>query len=310
MDHRNLLPETNPTPARSKWPMVVILGLIIACVVLPVLSAAWPAERARWLLAAAANALEESHENDDKFAERTRELLRQAIEVDPSIKFSTEFMELNLITGELDADEANEILLSAPEKNRPLVAYRISQIFAKNREFNVAFDFLKRGFPELDQRPARICNDFAYFAALSDQDLDEALLSIDHALQSIDNSGLVDTKAWVLFKLERLDDALKAIDESISKFDVEVKAAALTAAERKALTAFRTEPIKNSLQASPKKLENSGGGNRNLQEWFRQLAVYQYHRKEILEKLGRKEEALQIVDWLKNRGYHDLEKLH
>ena len=309
MDHPKLLPETNPGPTRSRWPMVVMLGLIIACVVFPVLVAAWPAEHARWLVAEAANALEQSQENEDKFAEQTRELLRQAIEIDPSIKFAPEFIDLNLVTGELDANQAYEIFLEAPEETRSRIAFGFSQIFAKKRDFKLAFAFLKAGFPTLNRRSALINNNFAYFAALSDQELDEALLSIDHALQAVADSGLLDTKAWVLFKMARFEESLKTIDQAISKSETETKAVLLNPADRKALTAFRTGLPPNPPGSNQKLPANSVNSSRNLRELSRGFAVFQYHRAEILKKLDREAEAQQIFDWLNFRGYRDLEKL-
>ncbi len=314
MDHPELLPENNSNRDQSKWPIALILGAIIACVGLPVLAAIAPSalsrERARWLLAAAENALDKSDDGDDQYAQMTRELLEKAIELDPMIRFSPAFFDVNLRSGKLAANEAYDIYLEAPENMKSIVALGFSRIFAKNRDFKVAFDFLKLGMPRLQDRSATANNEFAYAAALSGQELDEALEAIDKTLETASNSAFLDTKAWVLFKREEYDKALKFIDQAISVFDSEVENALLSPGQRKAWIAFQGGLDENGAETSSKPPKAPNQSNSALRELFRTFAVYQFHRAEILKMLDRAEEAQKIVDWLGDRGFSDLEKLH
>jgi tetratricopeptide (TPR) repeat protein len=314
MDQLKLPPENGPKRDRSKWPITLILGGIIACVVLPVLAAVGPStlsrERARWLMAAAENSLEESEDGDDEYAKKTRELLEKAVELDPSIRFSPEFFDVNLRSGKLEASEAYNIYLEAPESMKPRVAIGFSRIFAKNKNFKVAFDFMKIGMPRLQDRSPIANNEFAYSAALSGEELDEALTAIDKAIESESNSAFLDTKAWVLFNRDENAKALEVMDEAISVFNSEVENAVLSPGQRKAWLAFRAETDGKSVDSSSPVPPIQSLSNPTLRELFRTFAVYQFHRAEILKKLGRGGEAQKIVDWLGKRGFPDLEKLH
>ena len=64
---------------------------------------------------------------------------------------------------------------------------------------------------------AGVLNNYAYFLALEERDLERALTMITRALAlSEKNATYLDTMAWVLYKLGRYDEAKKYMQQALS----------------------------------------------------------------------------------------------
>ena len=116
-------------------------------------------------------------------------------------------------------------------------------------------------------------NTRAYARALGGFELDEALTDIDRALaERPDNASFLDTRAYVLFKLGRHQEALDDLEKAI----------ALTEKERDAFE--RGAPPNLTDEAAEFRAERKTRYDENL-------AVMYFHRGEVQETLGNVAEA-------------------
>jgi tetratricopeptide (TPR) repeat protein len=70
----------------------------------------------------------------------------------------------------------------------------------------------------LDSTNVFVLNNYAYYLALREEDLEKALkLSKQCVAQQPDNPTYLDTYAWVLYKLERFEEALANIEKAMDK---------------------------------------------------------------------------------------------
>lgn len=133
-----------------------------------------------------------------------------------------------------------------------------------------ATDMLQRGIGNR----VGVLNSRAYARALGNFELNEALADIDEALAGdVDNPSFLDTRAYVLFKLGRSDEALKEFSRAIEMVE--------------------TQRDQWELQARkmPQGLNSEEQIKRRLKVFEHDLAVMHHHRGEVHEKLGNAKEA-------------------
>ena len=82
-------------------------------------------------------------------------------------------------------------------------------------------------FLRYDPDNAMVLNNYAYFLSLEERDLEKALAMASRATALTDNNPTyLDTHAWVLFKLGRVDEARKIMQQAVA-LDAQESAALL-----------------------------------------------------------------------------------
>lgn len=74
---------------------------------------------------------------------------------------------------------------------------------------------LLKNYPDIEI----ILNNYAYYLAELDVNLKKALKMINEVVKYNPTAGEMDTKAWVLYKMKRYNDALEAIDQCMDLSD-------------------------------------------------------------------------------------------
>ena len=99
---------------------------------------------------------------------------------------------------------------------RSSVMGSIGDIYHEMGEDKRAFRYYRRAL-ELDADNALVLNNYAYFLSLMDRDLDKALKMAERAveLQPM-NASYIDTKAWVLHRLGRNEEAKQVMRQALS----------------------------------------------------------------------------------------------
>jgi tetratricopeptide (TPR) repeat protein len=133
-----------------------------------------------------------------------------------------------------------------------------------------ATDMLQRGIGNR----AGVLNSRAYARALGNFELNEALADIDEALAGdVDNPSFLDTRAYVLFKLGRNDEAMKEFTRAIEMVEKQRDQWELQA------------------RKMPQAVNSEEQIKRRLKVFQHDLAVMHHHRGEVHEKLGHEKEA-------------------
>jgi hypothetical protein len=200
------------------------------------------------------------------------------------------------------------------------LALHYSIAFAREHEFEASLEALKLYFG--DRAPANSIelNQLAYTRCLAHVELDEALTDINLALEKrtvgwpsspiADEASLRDTRAWILYRLGRLEDAL--IDA-----DFAVKAAERFGLLQRILAWLQElfgEFTTMQTAAKPTDTEKSENVSWRTEAevpqdiWSR--GVMRYHRAKILTDLGRGDEARADWDWLAQHRLPPDDHLH
>jgi tetratricopeptide (TPR) repeat protein len=146
--------------------------------------------------------------------------------------------------------------------------------------------------PADDLRPLpELLNSRAYICALSGLELESGLSDINRALADSDedsSSELIDTRAYLLLKLGRANDAIKEIEKAIA-------------------------PVEQARLRLERQIQNADLWQARSDDVRRMryfativdhdLAVMYHHRSEILEKLGKKDAAREDADRATKYGY-------
>jgi tetratricopeptide (TPR) repeat protein len=296
------------TSGRLVW--FIVAGLA-ASVVVPVAVAIWPIEKAKWLLAAAENTVELAERDDLESQTRAKELLHRAEELDPGIAERFEFHKVKFL---LDPGESSGIFESLKKLDpniQILAADYLAQRLAARGEFAQAFTVLKAGLSSLKSLEPEQKNELAYYAALANLDIDQALKWIEEAIEEDRNSGYLDTKAWVLYRAGSFAEALTNIDEAEALLEKEAVKWSPFSTESKLLEALMEgkppfTPRKANEETAPATL---GQNARDLVRRIHGTIIYRYHQAEILKALGRNKEAEDAFEWLRQRGFDDFTKL-
>lgn len=139
---------------------------------------------------------------------------------------------------------------------------------------------------------AQQLNSIAYARSVVVLDLDQALADIDKALANNPNElSYRDTRAWVLYHMERLEEAYVDSNFAVERFE----------------TAMRGDPISRALGTMLNYLSDAQEPTSEVPEVLTRAQAGEglwgagalfYHRAKILEGLGRHEEAEKDWQWL------------
>ena len=216
------------SPPPSKTTSYALIGLIVAIfaslIFIPTIIAILPVERAKWYLAAAQNSYESAKKKDDPAFQEARRLLDRAVALDPAIQQSPDFLRLLNTIGYTPED-----LMALVEKlnpaDRELVCLELSDTWFTQARYGEILNFIDKIYPpeKSETRSPQIHNQYAYAAALADEKLPEGLAAIEQALKQQENASYLDTKAWLLHKLNRDDDALLTIQAAVRSMYVDLE---------------------------------------------------------------------------------------
>ncbi len=247
---------------------------------------------------------------------------------------------------ELNPDPSNPVNLSL--RYSPAAKYAL--IFSEDEEFDAALDAYKIQFGEDYVRDRQTLNTLAYTRALALRELDQALVDINEALTyAPEDPSMRDTRAWVYYQMGRYEEALADADFAVKEFEKPtltnwlqsqlVQAAASvpkeTSGQDPTATAgnqpdqnaaesndtAQTDAVRMDTVQTDNELDELAKGDvRDGAEqyvsamqadpliWTR--GVIHYHRAQILEKLGRSEEARADWDFLKKHRLPPDDRLH
>lgn len=303
----------------SNWTHRILAAFLIALPVAPVLwDYVYPSGYARWLLADAAN------QYDSGNVEKAQRLLARAYELSPEISRDPNFWQqlgrIEFSTDSLNSDSSvwKQLIrkISNPDQKAD-AATQVAQLMLERKMYSNAVAIMQEFFPSLKKRNSLQNNLIAYTRSLANQDLDRALEEIDAALQEGKNESFLDTKAWILHRMGRNDEALVAIDRSVEmlmeRFETNSVLEPLLTSMKELLVEGAPEDPQEAAPApaeSSQEKQESGVGwaYQRLQEKFpwmvrfqneyQTMATVRYHRLRILEALGDTERAKEDLQWL------------
>ena len=211
------MPTLSPTRGRlQRLALGAVICGFVAIVLGPPLATYFPMELAKWYLAAAQHALDSADKPGDEQIQEAERLLHRAVKLDPSIESTADYLRLRLT---IRPEEIWPALIAGlqnlgPERRKAEVLSHAT-LRARLGEFEAARRLIAAVYPSPEDRDAELNNLFAYMAAESNTDLKEAERSIELAIKEQPNSALLDTKAWVLHRQGRFDEALPVMQRAI-----------------------------------------------------------------------------------------------
>lgn len=279
------------------WGVVISISCAIGVVVIPVLFERLPGMSARWTLAQAANAVDLGIGDVDSLLDEAKKHL-------PNPEAEVDYWHVKLkMALKKDSSQVIDLLNDAEKLN---VYFFDSLAAVATTKFEEKGDFKSAavvGMIQLTQHrknkdlPRGVLaidlNQIAYFRALSGEDLPTALEEINLALNMRPNEfSFLDTRAWVLYTMGLLPEALKDADAAVNGVDELIGAS--------------ENSFWNSLfeMASGTPEPSSADGVLTRTEAGTLLwsaGVIHYHRAKILDGLGRTDQSKADWDWLKKR---------
>jgi tetratricopeptide (TPR) repeat protein len=317
---------------RSMWVQRLLVLFLIALPVAPVLwDYIYPGAYARWLLADAANQFDQGN------VERSQQLLSKAYDLSPDISQDANFWQQ---LGRIEFSPENppsdnsiwvKMVRKIPDPDqRAGAATEIASLMLDRKFFGSALALLEEFLPARKDRSPTQNNLIAYMRSLANTDLDQALDEINLALKGEDNESFLDTKAWILYRMGRYDEALTAIDRSIEILDGKLRANSAL----EPMLQFMDETVESG---APAIMRNEGKASDNKGEdkpehrvgWAHQqvlekfplvarvspelletLATIRFHRMRILEALNEPERAQDDARWLEAFAPKPWDALH
>ena len=261
------------------WTFVAIL---VALVLFPFVRKAAPLERSKWHLAAAANAI--AHRDWDK----AEEALAAAEKSSKNVRSLPDYwgVYLRLVNGNPARDDSTSTLIEelqeaiAENSDNRLAGNWAVELLSEQGRFDEALATLKLTLGDEGAQDAIQHNQLAYFRALANVELDEALKDIDRSLSEFPGEpSFLDTNAWILHRLGKNEQALAVINSALKELLPNVPADLRQPPADYDPAGLGVVPL-GKLPASVSK------------ERFDVIAVIRYHRMKILEALGKDEEAL------------------
>lgn len=281
---------------KSRNPGVVfIIICIVGLVSFPILLDRLPGTKARWKLAQAANAVDLDNGDAEKLLLDAGSHL-----ANPLAESDYWHVRVKLASKRSGADVV-EVLKEAQlhYKTGTLGSFASVANVAiwdlnRARDYKAAMEASEILFASRKKPPNAIeLNQLAYFRALSGEKLEQALKEINLALEvEKDDVHFLDTRAWVLYRLGLLPEALENADLAVKKIDRHLN---------EELSSFLSYLY---LMFNGKPVPLAADGLLTQQEagpllWA--AGVIHYHRGKILEGLGRTEQAQGDWEWLKSR---------
>lgn len=274
---------------RFDWGTRVSIAAAVAVVVIPVFAERLPGLKARWMLAQAANAVDFGQGDP-------QELLGRAVEQldDPQQVCDYWHVRLKMALKE-DPQKVVLLLVEARDSDcfNNLAGIAIEKMM-DTQQFSAARDVTSLVVAKKKIANLYDLNQLAYLRALSAQELDQALEEVTLALsQDPDNFQFLDTRAWVLYKMGLLPEALGDADAAIKTIDAFLE-------QQENSFWMQLLKIVNGTTSPPKPsgdvLTRTEAGD---VLWT--AAVLRYHRAKILEGLGRTDQAEEDWSWLRAR---------
>ena len=303
----------------GSWPNKLIILATICLPVAPVVADYFgPATSARWMLAQAAN------EFDRGNVAEAQKLLEAAYNKSEDLATDRNFWkQLERIEASNDSGSSSSFMTSLWDKRirqieepgvRAEVAYVISSLMSNRKQFGDAVRILGENLPAMDQRSPTQNNQIAYMRALAGSDLDQALLEIDSALQSSENESFLDTKAWILYRMGRHQEALEAIDKSLEMLTQAWSSQSILSECLAQINAIQSQAGEDASE-KPKGwgLEALLGEfpelSRRLPDLLDMQATLRLHRLRICEALGKTDQVHDEAAWLHAFSRKQLDEL-
>jgi len=287
------------------------VAFFIAMVVFPCLRGYWPIEQAKMYVAAAENAIDKAKQPEDEKFQEARKLLEMARQKDPLIVQNLNYLRTLDRVDPIPMEQLLPALKYLSPSTQRTLGIRLADDALSRREFEKSYQILSQVYSFQADKTPEERNRLAYGAALARKDLRLARQEIDIALSGLDNEipEYFDTKAWVLHELFENQEALTWIDRSIKRVTTDLLA---NFNPKYKITKEQLEQfvaIPNSEDLTKSSLNISQVTNEALSKIFRVLAIYHYHRAEILNSLKEQEKADWAFDWLENRGFRKFTEL-
>lgn len=276
----------------------LVIVFVVAIVVVPVFYAGhFPEEMGRWRLAAA------WEQRLDGKLEAAIDSLNSALESDPGhveiyLQRAAWYDEIG--NREAALRDYNKVSELADNDRRMLLGRAMTyHRMGKPAESIRDLEQLLKATRDQNQlgrsSKARIAiawNTLAYFRALNNSDLDQALLDIEVSLQLIGPSpALLDTRGYILYRLGEYEAARDDLEEAVKAFSLDLDRARRRLSGGKGVVDLRVYKLR--LQA--------------IQQTF---AVLIYHRGLIYEKLGETDRAQADFDQVRDLGFEPGEDLY
>lgn len=331
----------NPPPSSmvNKVLVPLIIAACVCLVLIPSIVAYLPVERSKWLIASALTLLEKNDGNQDSEEvqtgrrEEAQKLLKQAEEINPTISANLDYLKVYLKLYKGDLAHVGDVIYNLKDRRQQNAnLLQLTEQLFRIKDYEGILKIIDKVFPNIEDREPELNNSWAYAASLAEVRLEDAEKAIDEALKHSSNYAWLDTKAWVLHKLGRNEEALiemqKAIQDYFSATEryYQNQLLALTAQSEK-LKEFRmafleSDPLE---KIKPEELltqlravaDNSNESVKDVREKLqkpnppavptsldKELAtaaeavkkdctVFRYHRAEIIRGLG----LVEIADW-------------
>ncbi len=274
----------------------------VGIVVLPFAIIEVPQEVARWYLASARNAIQ-LEEGDPE------SLLKKAVQWSDSDSIKIGAADVRLSAAILSNPTRFPETFRRAIEQYPLLSIRarvFSQLLLEAGHRRESVDTLKLYPIQPNPKSGEyisFLNQLAYFRALASYELDEALVGIEQALASLptnakeSRAAFLDTRAWVLHKLDRNGEALVDINKSIKLTESWLTnlTDSVGASSGSTMTDDQDDSPDDAGKADDETSEARAAADSRV-------ALY-YHRMKINEALGNEDEAAQDRQWLKQRGH-------
>lgn len=281
---------TSPPKSRtSPWFFFAAASLVI---LIPTLVWQWPHERDRWALAAALRVREAG--NKAEASEKVEEVLKR----------SPQNLSAYLLRAQwhLDDEEYEKSLadfnhLFELRPNALALYLKRSLVLQKmGRHAEAVADLseiLKRTSVDRPLERASALNAVAYARAVGNLEVAEALKQIREAVKiSPDTSAILDTQAFVLYRMGELTEAERVMNRALELFEPEFK------------------EQQDALAKAAKQTTRTGDREATSKAVQRNAAVLYYHRGVIREKLGAVADAKADFDRVQELGFTPGEDLY
>lgn len=273
------------SPQRSLSPWFFFVTILL--VVLPTLVWQWPYERDRWALAAALQS-REAGKAEEAYAQIAKIIDRNPQSLSPRLVRAQWYYDDNQLEESLaDINQA-----VAVQNDNVILAVRslTLQKMGRHREaIDDLLEVLSRTSINKPRLRAEALNGVAYARAVGNLELEEALKQIEEAEKiRPDEPHILDTQAFILFRLGELSDAERVMNRTMELY----------------------EPEFNERKEALAKSQRGAIAQRELKALQRNAAVLYYHRGLIREKLGAVAEAKEDFDQVQALGFTPGEDLY